>query len=450
MRKVLGMNPAEPERFEACEHEDIADTIKLKFYGRGTNPHEENANEKILSFRKVKAHGHFTRETYPVPPLNFGQIMALAGDFYGIPDKPITLETDRELGNVTEERKQRARAAFNTIAEWKDEDFQKLKRELIHNLSSLKDERTYLEKGVKRNVQKYGIFSFHAIEELLYTYEESYSENATKQKVYFEATKANGRFKRLLETNYDHYQPYAKVAYEALHALALEEAVKARSKSTPNEKNEILQQAYALEAFGCNFLGDSFASGHMRTPRRELSEATKPIAKNGQFLVKKMRDEDNKYGLRVTSKRAKEKNPRNPYWIAYGNTMLHSLKNQKNFDYVKEAVQVAVDEVFQASQNEGIEIDIANSKVFDFIPYVDPTEGKNNTPMFHVCDGKLFRRKNLPDLTCKEVIELDCGNDWESIWKSLRQSVSTLSKLNHTSPTHSVIHSPIEESHDKK
>ena len=161
-----------------------------------------------------------------------------------------------------------------------------------------------------------------------------------------------------------------------------------------------------MEAFGCHFLGDSFASGHMRVPRYVLPKSTK-FAASGHVLCNKMHNEDNKHGLRVTSRFAQAQNPKDPYWIAYGDKLLHHKKNSTNFQYAIKAIQCAVDEVFQASQKDLPELTVQDSRVFDYIPYVDTTAGMNNAPMFQIrtSDGKLCRRKKLNDLQCKELTE---------------------------------------------
>ena len=307
LSRIMGMQPDEQERFEAAEHQDLADNVKLKFYGRGHNPVLLNANEKLLNFIKVKRHDHNTRSAHGLP-LTFGKISALAGDFYGVPDQPITLAEETELGQISDARKQRAKAAFNTIGEWEEKYFTKFKKELITNLKFIKEERRYIEKdGCKKSTDIHGVIAYHGFEDAI---TQAYEENATKHFFYFGATNTKhcSHLIRLLENNYDHFQPYSKVTYEVFHALAIEEAQKARQERlTPNDKNEILKIAYAIEAFGCHFLGDSFASGHMRVPRRELPKSTYP-AVNGHKLCNKMHDEDNKHGLRVTSKIAQAQN----------------------------------------------------------------------------------------------------------------------------------------------
>ena len=88
LKKLVGMPSEKIERLKGCEHEDLADNIQLKFYGRGNKPHSSNANEKLLKIKKFNGQDHNTTVKHP---LTFGKINALAGDFFGIPDQPITI-----------------------------------------------------------------------------------------------------------------------------------------------------------------------------------------------------------------------------------------------------------------------------------------------------------------------------------------------------------------------
>ena len=64
---------------------------------------------------------------------------------------------------------------------------------------------------------------------------------------------------RLAQLNLDHFGEDAHTAYSAGHYTAMSEAA-----------NGNLEVAYAMNAFADHYLGDCFAAGHMRTPRRLL------------------------------------------------------------------------------------------------------------------------------------------------------------------------------------
>lgn len=63
----------------------------------------------------------------------------------------------------------------------------------------------------------------------------------------------------LAEINWDHFGNDAHMSYVIGHYVALEVA----------KKGDLLY-AYAMNAFADHFLEDSFAAGHIRTPRRTL------------------------------------------------------------------------------------------------------------------------------------------------------------------------------------
>ncbi|CAH3167314.1 unnamed protein product [Porites lobata] len=197
-----------------------------------------------------------------------------------------------------------------------------------------------------------------------------------------------GRKLELAENNYDHFLPYAKDAYLTGHQLAIEKAREASQyPQDPELRKKLLHEAFSMEAFACHFLTDSFASGHIRTPRVEMGKAT-TLGKDGHLLCKYMHDEDNKYGLRVT-------NLRGDKWITYGDGMLLKEKSKDNLNVAAEAVQKSVDQVYEAYTNPSGSLD--PSEVTDLLPFVDQEE-RNNSPMFQMIDGKLLRRSDLNDL----------------------------------------------------
>ena len=124
-----------------------------------------------------------------------------------------------------------------------------------------------------------------------------------------------------------------------------------------------------------------------RTPRVELGKETTP-SNVGHLLSKCMHDEDGKFGLRVTSVRGDK-------WTAYGDgTLLHE-KSKDNLKLVTEAVQLSVDQVYEAYRNPTKTLE--TTVVTDLIPFVDQEE-KNTHPLFQVKDGKLCRRSSVNDL----------------------------------------------------
>ena len=127
---------------------------------------------------------------------------------------------------------------------------------------------------------------------------------------------------------------------------------------------------------------------------------------DGHYLSKFMHDEDGKFGLRVTNTRGNK-------WIAYGDGMLLDERSKDNLQYVIEATQKSVDQVYEAFQDPTGVVDTA--AVTNIIPFVDDKE-KNNYPLFQVkSDGKLHMRSNINDLQDANTV-----TDWWGPTSALR------------------------------
>jgi hypothetical protein len=134
----------------------------------------------------------------------------------------------------------------------------------------------------------------------------------------------------------------ALVLYRAYHRRALREAAVAGRK----EDREAFRTALVADAFGCHFLTDLFASGHIRVPRRVLGERF-GIARGALMMAKKMHDEDNRIGLWCTA-RAPGAPGKTVVWRAYGDGSLAIPEASDHRARVREAVRVSAAEVFAA------------------------------------------------------------------------------------------------------
>ena len=131
--------------------------------------------------------------------------------------------------------------------------------------------------------------------------------------------------------------------YLGYHRRAMAEAAKAREAA---DGATALLRALARDAFGCHFLTDLFASGHIRVPRRLLAD------KYGMYcgslkMSKTMHAEDNKLGLWCTHRVAQPGGAR-VVWRAYGDDELRRPEAETHFNQVKEAVRRSAAEVFAA------------------------------------------------------------------------------------------------------
>ena len=160
--------------------------------------------------------------------LTFGQIIALAGDYYGISDQPIIATG----GDKTLTAKKRFLAAFGTLATVPRTEIEK---EVATLVKYIDEERVARETGQEKptSLLQYG-------------------------------TAANRKMLRLAANNTDHFQPQAKLAYLVGHQQAIEKARLGGKETNAQEKNKLLMEAYAMDAFACHFLTDCFSSGHIR------------------------------------------------------------------------------------------------------------------------------------------------------------------------------------------
>ena len=250
------------EEFESAEHENIGNKIKLTFPSKG-----KSSETDVLS----STDKHLTLPNGL--ELTFGQIIALGGDFYGIPEKPIINPKEYiRSQSVLEGRKQRFLAAYGTLACANSND---VKKELDQILNIMTKERRAVEAVLEKEEEgekmlpiddKSGgirIVPKDAYEELGLSLVKEWDE-VTGGYWIKNVPLVSGRMMKLAERNTDHFLPFAKEAYLTGHALALDKAKEASKATTDDEKLKLLEEAYSMDAFACHFLTDIFSSGHLR------------------------------------------------------------------------------------------------------------------------------------------------------------------------------------------
>ena len=170
--------------------------------------------------------------------ITFGEIIALAGDYYGIPEHPI-IDPSKGMSESDSDRQQRFLAAYNSLARAPKHELQNL-AELNKLITALNKES---QTGTSIGAQEW--------------------DEITGGKWLRGVPIKQGRMLKLAENNHDHFLPYAKDAYLTGHQLAMDTAREA-SKYGGNECKRLLYEAFSLDAFACHFLTDSFSSGHIR------------------------------------------------------------------------------------------------------------------------------------------------------------------------------------------
>ena len=168
----------------------------------------------------------------------FGQIIALAGDFYGIPKHPI-IDPSKGIYQADPDHQQRFLAAYNSLVRAPKEKLQKELNKVIKALD--KESQTGTSIGDKEWDQITGGKRLDGL------------------------PVKHGRMLKLhlAQNNHDHFLPYTKDGYLTGHLLALNKTREA-SEYAGNESKRFLHEALSLDAFACHFLTDSFSSKHIR------------------------------------------------------------------------------------------------------------------------------------------------------------------------------------------
>ena len=365
---------------ESAEHAWIGDQISLHF---PSNPAPAKGFPLSMGLSGLPSGAHLT----------YGQIIALAGDFYGVVGGPISTSPDPRAAFM---------AAFNSLAgDWNQtQAILAIMAEEIHAveaaLAAGKDPSTaYAALGdslsMRWNVVTGG-------------------ENVGDLPVEM------GRYLQLASENWDHFTEYAVAAYSAGHALAMEHAATIGPDTSPVQATIRMHEAYALNAFADHFLTDLFSAGHMRAPRRELyQQVATPIpgmsGTMGSLLVRCMHDEDSHNGLKVT-------NAAGDSWVAYGDKRLLDKVGTANRDMVVRAAQASADDVWNA-HNGGPQAYTALSLIPDLARVADVSTKENFSPLFRILNvGGVVQRRN--DVTNRN--DFSWTDDWWgwSTWAAIK------------------------------
>lgn len=251
---LIASGDNEGEEFESAEHENIGNKVKLRF--PLTPELEISGAEKLLTLPNGLK-------------LTFGQIICLAGDFYGIPKQPIIDASEKDDVEKATGRRKRFAAAYDTLA---NANFQDIKKELDQILKIMTKERKAVEMALERQEQKVAVSDDDGNVRIVPkdVYDKLGNslvkkwDTITGGKWIFGVPVIFGRMMKLAENNHDHFLPFAKDAYLTGHELALEKAKEASNVEQHERRMRLLEEAYSIDAFACHFLTDSFSSGHLR------------------------------------------------------------------------------------------------------------------------------------------------------------------------------------------
>ncbi|KAI1114571.1 hypothetical protein F5Y14DRAFT_164539 [Nemania sp. NC0429] len=317
--------------FEYAEHCYLGDTIILT----------------LADGRRVVGKDHpFTLDNQLI--VTYGQINALGGDFYG------TTEPISDGGDDAEQAR-RFVNAYNTLAA----PSPRQPAEATEILGVLKKEVDAVNHAIAQHQDPSVAYS--GLDDASLQFQAITLFRPSDMPSYF----------GLCWINWDHFGEDARTAYNAGHSKALDVAIAGD-----------LQRAYTMNAFADHFLEDSFAAGHLRTPRRYLHSSTW-LNSEPDFCAGLMHDEDNAIGLSV-------KNPAGETWTAYGDKRGLNPENDENKRRCLQALQTSVDEIYTAWKS-GKKPDKASHGAWAHAPTLESARGPQAlAPLVH---GEQRRRK---------------------------------------------------------
>lgn len=354
-------------QFASAEHITIGDNIKLFFF-----PGDQGTPGAYLHLPNGLS-------------LTYGDIIAF-GDLYGVSDKAIS------KGSTDNERRSLFLSAFNSFA--RDPN---VILEASQLLKVMHDEKQNLEDAIRNDESSEAFYK-------------RWGDTTSRQYNCITGGGCNsdwylkpGRYLQLAENDFDHFGNNAWITYLTGHELAIETAIAAHQ----TRNNQLLELAYAMNAFACHFLTDRFASGHIRTPRNELPTHITPELV-GSILGSYMHTEENAAGLHVH-------NLRGDHWIAYGDNSYYNPDNTQQRLLINETIQNSTLQIFQAYLTGSNKI---NDTVSPLIPQPDENGNQANvdiSPLFYWDSDtqKLMRRKDISN-----VYDRHWTDDWWG-WSTL-------------------------------
>ncbi|WP_460154101.1 phospholipase [Pseudomonas sp. S2_B07] len=357
------LNGKPPLRFEGGEHTAIGDGTLLRFI----------KDAPAIPASQVELH---------LPnglALTYGQVVALGGDFYGIPEQPIS------EGATAPDRVQRFSNAFNSLAVLPAANAE---AKLI--LGVMQKEIAAVKQAIQDGKQPHEVY-----DALGDTLSEEWNK-ITGGGSFVSALFPLGRYLKLAANNTDHFAEGALAAYIAGHTAAVQQAVLA--KNSGDEKQ--LEIAYAMNAFADHYLTDLFSAGHLRVPRKQLAAVVTP-SDLGSLITRFMHDEDSKFGLNVRNGNADQ-------WRAYGDKRYFDAIDSANRVQVNQAVQLSADEIFTAYLS-GVAPSPSNFSALKKLPDLQAAlnPAGNFSPLFRVEGSKVLRRKDVNNLNDTATID-----DW--------------------------------------
>ena len=414
------------QRFESSEHSDIGNySLHCFIDWLSTQPEGAKFKQQLESFLKISDNPNEIQIWDPVKEkstneipiyevqlstglrITVGEIVALAGDFFGIADRPISFADPEDEKGSTD----RFEDAYMTPFSDDPEIGNIISNVVNHVRAEAEEQHSHFELGVRcRKLPMQGLLG--NIQYGLERREEG-SFKGFWHSPYFD----------LALKNFDHFGQEARRTFLTGHKIAIKKAQEAGSQHNLGA----LKIAFLQEMFACHFLTDLFASGHIRTPRKEilnyiiksrnkelsnLDISQNPILKDissidilmAGLVGKVMHDQDSSNGVYVKIRKNADTNQeRNPeeIWLASGDGNFYNTSNQAYAVIVCQTVVLALKDLYQA-YNNNLDFTVLDKELESYIPEEDHEQN------LRACNRPLFSKEGNTILYSGMQRELDC------------------------------------------
>lgn len=308
--------------------------------------------------------------------LTYGEIVMYAGDMFGDPGHPVATCAEKDKADCF-------RRQFRALAIYQPQDENQCDNpaRMVPRLADyLKDLDQRLQASRNQGVDDEEFYQQNA--EDIFKNLNRLTCGGSRISDYFPF----GAYINLAVVNYDHFLPDAAVAYQTGHREALQTALKAHQAAEngqPILAGQLLELAYAQNAFANHWLTDAFSAGHIRTPRVAIANQIALPAVLNLLIANLMHDEDNKIGLYVANKVGMS-------WKAHGDGRLFSADSREQREIMLTTMQISADAIYEAFRSGEMP---ATLPELDYLPDPDSLSRFNQSaPLFRVENGVLQKR----------------------------------------------------------
>lgn len=401
-------DPTGGEGYESCEHfaagnkafgefiENITNFFKQQDQKDDADPKMAAENDNWRAFTVLLDECNGALKLSEKVRLEPGQIVALAGDFYGIPKEPIS------FGLTEKEQIVRFKKAYANLVDADEAEMQQIIKRINADYVAIQEN---FKKGRQRDFKKFA--SQHEEKSPSQILDERAAANNTAYalittKLVFPGGFFYSRYAELAAENYDHFGDEARNAYIIGTKVALATAKDAFAAEEPAAKAKLFMQALTEALFACHYLTDLFSAGHLRVPRKSINDYvatthTPLKSKVAGLLSMKQHNADNMSGLYVSSAKHPE------IWHLKGDDCYFEQDQKVTREEIQKAVVAALMDIYNVFQRNEVP---ETYSALAYLPKVADDQ-RNGQPLFKVNPANKLdvqMREQIGDPQCAKYI----------------------------------------------